>query len=164
MKTKTTKTERKTCAACREHRALFQTAGRVRWDRFHDVCLECYRALRNHLRAASMAVAAAALIIVGMAACGDQGREEALGEEDQFGQAKEEIHATQVTPIRFKKSCDGNDLVVFTGPMSTAFSCPCGCITNNKKAMCRPVGCVPGGIRPRDGAVCDPSGCYFQEW
>jgi hypothetical protein len=37
------------CAACRERKALFQYRGRVKRDRDHDLCPQCYRALINRM-------------------------------------------------------------------------------------------------------------------
>ncbi|MBI2833329.1 MAG: hypothetical protein HYX76_02760 [Acidobacteria bacterium] len=41
------------CAACRVRRALFRFGGVVRADRFHTLCFQCYRALRDRLRSSS---------------------------------------------------------------------------------------------------------------
>jgi hypothetical protein len=41
---------KKMCVFCRERRARFRYAGRVRWDRFHSACFQCYRSQRERLR------------------------------------------------------------------------------------------------------------------
>ena len=45
---------KKTCRQCGAHRACFEYDGRVRWDRQHDVCPRCFRALVNKARALRM--------------------------------------------------------------------------------------------------------------
>jgi hypothetical protein len=42
---------RKVCAGCERHRALFRYHGVVKWDRFHTLCFNCYRAQRDRARA-----------------------------------------------------------------------------------------------------------------
>lgn len=43
--------DRHLCAACRERRAKFQYQGRVRADRDHVLCFQCFRAERERRRA-----------------------------------------------------------------------------------------------------------------
>ena len=35
---------RKVCAGCERQRALFRNHGVVKWDRYHTLCLRCFRA------------------------------------------------------------------------------------------------------------------------
>ena len=35
---------RKVCAGCDRQRALFRSHGVVKWDRYHTLCLRCFRA------------------------------------------------------------------------------------------------------------------------
>jgi hypothetical protein len=35
---------RKVCAGCERQRALFRYHGVVKWDRYHTLCLRCFRA------------------------------------------------------------------------------------------------------------------------
>lgn len=49
-----------TCQRCRDRRALFQHAGRVRADRDHTLCFECFRSERERQRAIQLAAAAGA--------------------------------------------------------------------------------------------------------
>ena len=35
---------RKVCAGCERQRALFRHHGVVKWDRYHTLCLRCFRA------------------------------------------------------------------------------------------------------------------------
>jgi len=41
---------RKTCVLCFERRARFRYRGRVKWDRQHDLCFECFRSVRDWAR------------------------------------------------------------------------------------------------------------------
>jgi hypothetical protein len=41
---------RRLCACCRERKARYQYRGRVRADRNHTLCFECYRAEKNRQR------------------------------------------------------------------------------------------------------------------
>jgi len=43
------------CINCRQRRSLFRYRGRVRADRSHTVCFQCYRALHNVVRALRIA-------------------------------------------------------------------------------------------------------------
>jgi hypothetical protein len=43
--------ERKSCRSCRERRARYRYRGRVRADRHHTLCFECFRRERERLRA-----------------------------------------------------------------------------------------------------------------
>ena len=38
------------CAMCRMRRARFRFRGRVKADRFHTLCLQCFRSMRDGLR------------------------------------------------------------------------------------------------------------------
>ena len=38
---------RKVCAGCERQRALFRHHGVVKWDRYHTLCLRCFRAQRD---------------------------------------------------------------------------------------------------------------------
>lgn len=40
---------RKVCAGCERQRALFRYHGVVKWDRYHTLCLRCFRAQRDAL-------------------------------------------------------------------------------------------------------------------
>jgi hypothetical protein len=46
------------CVSCRERRSLFRYRGVVRADRDHTLCFQCYRALRDSVRAHTIAQAA----------------------------------------------------------------------------------------------------------
>ena len=39
------------CVICRERRARFRYRGRIKADRQHELCRECFRRLRNRTRA-----------------------------------------------------------------------------------------------------------------
>jgi hypothetical protein len=41
---------KKMCVLCQERQARFRWAGRVKWDRFHNVCFRCYRSQRDRLQ------------------------------------------------------------------------------------------------------------------
>jgi hypothetical protein len=43
---------RKVCAGCERQRARFRYHGVVKWDRYHTLCLRCFRAQANTLRRA----------------------------------------------------------------------------------------------------------------
>ena len=49
------KIARRACQACQERKARFQYRGRVRADRDHVLCFECYRAERQRDRARRLA-------------------------------------------------------------------------------------------------------------
>ena len=51
------KIRRKMCASCHLRRARFMFRGRVRWDRFHSYCPQCFRSCSDHLRAVLAAAA-----------------------------------------------------------------------------------------------------------
>ena len=38
---------RKVCAGCERQRALLRYHGVVKWDRYHTLCLRCFRAQRD---------------------------------------------------------------------------------------------------------------------
>ena len=40
---------RKVCAGCERQRARFRYHGVVKWDRYHTLCLRCFRAQANRL-------------------------------------------------------------------------------------------------------------------
>ena len=40
---------RKVCAGCERQRALFRYHGVVKWDRYHTLCLRCFRAQADSL-------------------------------------------------------------------------------------------------------------------
>ena len=40
---------RKVCAGCERQRALFRYHGVVKWDRYHTLCRQCFRAQRDAL-------------------------------------------------------------------------------------------------------------------
>jgi hypothetical protein len=40
---------RKVCAGCERQRALFRYHGVVKWDRYHTLCRQCFRAQRDSL-------------------------------------------------------------------------------------------------------------------
>jgi len=42
---------RKVCAGCERQRALFRRHGVVKWDRYHTLCMRCFRAHVHSLRA-----------------------------------------------------------------------------------------------------------------
>jgi len=44
-----------TCQGCRERKARFRFRGRVKADRDHTLCFECYRAARERRRAEMLA-------------------------------------------------------------------------------------------------------------
>jgi hypothetical protein len=46
---------RRTCQRCQERKARFQYRGRVRADRDHTLCFECFRSERNRQRAQRLA-------------------------------------------------------------------------------------------------------------
>jgi hypothetical protein len=46
---------RRACQSCRERKARFQYAGRVKADRDHSLCFECYRSERERRRARQLA-------------------------------------------------------------------------------------------------------------
>ena len=46
---------RKLCNRCRERKARFRYRGRVKADRDHTLCFECFRAERDHRRAPMLA-------------------------------------------------------------------------------------------------------------
>ena len=41
---------RKVCAGCERQRALFRYHGVVKWDRYHTLCLRCFRAQAETLK------------------------------------------------------------------------------------------------------------------
>src|SRR5689334_669051 len=43
------KLARKLCLGCRQHRAIFEFRGRVRFDRDHNLCPRCYRSAIDRL-------------------------------------------------------------------------------------------------------------------
>lgn len=45
-----TRQARRLCAGCRARKARFQYRGRVRADRQHSLCFECFRAEQNRQR------------------------------------------------------------------------------------------------------------------
>ena len=49
------KISRRACQACQERKARFQYRGKVRADRDHVLCFECYRAERQRARARRLA-------------------------------------------------------------------------------------------------------------
>jgi len=49
------KRTRRFCQSCRERKARFQHAGRVKADRDHSLCFECYRSERERRRARLLA-------------------------------------------------------------------------------------------------------------
>jgi hypothetical protein len=53
------KISRRACQTCQERKARFQYRGRVRADRDHVLCFECYRAERQRDRARRLAAAPA---------------------------------------------------------------------------------------------------------
>ena len=54
------------CEACRSRRARFRYRGRVRADRTHTLCFQCYRSARDSAMAALMALPEAWLPFVGL--------------------------------------------------------------------------------------------------
>jgi hypothetical protein len=46
---------RKTCIICCERQAHFRYAGRVKWDRQHDLCFQCFRSVRERARSLGLA-------------------------------------------------------------------------------------------------------------
>ncbi len=49
-------TERHRCKQCRQHRALFCINGHWKADRQHDLCVRCYRSMRDSVRASSLSL------------------------------------------------------------------------------------------------------------
>jgi hypothetical protein len=49
------KEARKLCQSCHDRKARFAFRGRVKADRDHTLCFECYRAERQRRRAAALA-------------------------------------------------------------------------------------------------------------
>jgi len=41
---------RRVCAGCERQRALFRYHGVVKWDRYHTLCLRCFRAQAEGLK------------------------------------------------------------------------------------------------------------------
>ena len=41
---------RKVCVGCERQRALFRSHGVVKWDRYHTLCLRCFRAQGEALK------------------------------------------------------------------------------------------------------------------
>ena len=41
---------RKVCAGCERQRALFRYHGVVKWDRYHTLCLRCFRGQAEALK------------------------------------------------------------------------------------------------------------------
>jgi len=56
------KRARRICQCCRKRKARFQYRGRVRADRDHVLCFECYRSERERRRAKLSAVAAPGML------------------------------------------------------------------------------------------------------
>lgn len=52
---RSSKAVRRACQSCRERKARFQHAGRVRSDADHSLCFECFRAERERRRARLLA-------------------------------------------------------------------------------------------------------------
>jgi hypothetical protein len=46
-----TASNRHVCMSCRARRSLFRYGGGIRADRDHTLCFQCYRALRDTMRA-----------------------------------------------------------------------------------------------------------------
>jgi hypothetical protein len=46
---------KKTCKGCHERRAHFRYSGRVKWDPEHNLCFQCFRAVRDRVRSLSLA-------------------------------------------------------------------------------------------------------------
>jgi hypothetical protein len=46
---------RKVCASCERQRARFRYHGVVKWDRYHTLCLRCFRTQADELRAHRLA-------------------------------------------------------------------------------------------------------------
>ena len=46
---RTRRAVRKVCAGCERQRALFRYHGVVKWDRYHTLCLRCFRAQKGRL-------------------------------------------------------------------------------------------------------------------
>ena len=53
--TRSSKGARRSCQRCRERKARYQYRGRVKADRSHTLCFECYRAERERRRARLLA-------------------------------------------------------------------------------------------------------------
>lgn len=53
------KATRKLCQSCRDRKARFAYRGRVKADRDHTLCFECYRAQRDRRRAVALVEVAA---------------------------------------------------------------------------------------------------------
>ena len=49
------KSDRKLCQSCRDRKARFAFRGRVKADRDHTLCFECYRGERERRRALALA-------------------------------------------------------------------------------------------------------------
>jgi hypothetical protein len=49
------KAEKQLCEACRDRKARFEYRGRVKADRDHTLCFQCYRAERDRYRAERLA-------------------------------------------------------------------------------------------------------------
>ena len=49
------RSERKLCQSCRDRKARFAFRGRVKADRDHTLCFECYRSERERRRALALA-------------------------------------------------------------------------------------------------------------
>lgn len=47
--------DRHLCAACRERKAKYRYRGRVRADRSHVLCFQCFRSARERMRAQQLA-------------------------------------------------------------------------------------------------------------
>ena len=55
MKRCESKISKKACRICYQHRALFRYRGCVKWDREHDLCMRCYRSIRDRNRTIDLA-------------------------------------------------------------------------------------------------------------
>lgn len=42
------------CVECREHRAIFRFRGRLRRDKKHNLCFQCFRSQQDSLRSARL--------------------------------------------------------------------------------------------------------------
>lgn len=51
MKRCESKLLKKTCRICHQHRARFRYRGCVKWDHDHDLCMRCFRSIRDRNRA-----------------------------------------------------------------------------------------------------------------
>lgn len=58
MKQRLARTTRHECRLCRQRHARFEYRGVVKWDRFHELCFRCYRAVVNAQRARRLTAAA----------------------------------------------------------------------------------------------------------